>query len=510
MATGRGQFLLSLRQGLERTQPGRHGGNSGGGRKSNPARDGRSRRCRDESCKPPAPPPQAVCCPTQSWSFPASFCRENYFKRLPPEIILKIFSYLDAASLFCVGFVNRQFRELANDNVIWYELYSCEMGRRKWRPRLCETPDSASADVQDVPAAVWKKLLFSEMGCHKDAVWKKELRHVNLNTGMPEQTEQVLRSLRVVWEITLTHKGGKQSVFEQSQAFFSDSSVTVCWSGGVWPQIHHVFSVQLHGVLGSPTTTPAKPQWRSLISKTVLSRNEKWRYIGTDRLVKLMQFDEVFTVGVWRGTWIIAFIMATLHFHRLVERSVLGSLFCPYRPEELSPLHTDVPPGFSVHGYTVLVLLHNSVRRIMHCSYSPVLCTRDELHSEFVQLRPVNTSMSQKHTPISAKISFPWRAGELQGDIKNCCVMTVSVLDEAQRPVWCISSSAALILNHSHVCESYDGEQFALRYDDSDGRLRMTLVWMQDLQLYFLISLHIWIRVEKVNARFHKAVQDKF
>ncbi|MCJ8740437.1 hypothetical protein PDJAM_G00058870 [Pangasius djambal] len=425
MATGRGQFLLSLRQGLERTQAGRHGGNSGGSGKNNPARDGRSsRRCRDESCKPPPPPPQAVCCPTQSWSLPASFCRENYFKRMPPEIILKIFSYLDAASLFCVGFVNRQFHELANDNVIWYELYSCEMGRRKWRPRLCETPDSASADVQDVPAAVWKKLLFSEMGCHKDAVWKKELRHVNLNTGMPEQTEQVLRSLRVVWEITLTHKGGKQSVYEQSQAFFTDSSVTVCWSAGVWPQIHHVFSVQLHGVLGSPTTVPAKPQWRSLISKTVLSRNEKWRWIGTDRLVKLMQFDEVFTVGVWRGTWIIAFIMATLHFHRLVERSVLGSLF--------------------------------------------------------------------------------WYAA-------NCCVMTLSVLDEAQRPVWCISSSAALILHHSHVVsESYGGEQFALRYDDTAGKLKMTLVWMQDLQLYFLISLHIWIRVEKVNTRFHKAVQDKF
>lgn len=55
-------------------------------------------------------------------------------------------------------------------------------------------PDSVSTDVQDVPAAVWKKLLFSEMGCHKDAVWKKQLRNVNLNTGMPEQTEQVLRS----------------------------------------------------------------------------------------------------------------------------------------------------------------------------------------------------------------------------------------------------------------------------------------------------------------------------
>lgn len=90
--------------------------------------------------------------------------------------------------------------------MIWYELYSCEMGRRKWRP------DSESADVQDVPATVWKKLLFSEMGCHKDAVWMKKLRPVNLNTGMPEQTEQVLRSemflvLSLPWRALFRNRG---------------------------------------------------------------------------------------------------------------------------------------------------------------------------------------------------------------------------------------------------------------------------------------------------------------
>ncbi|KAI5623693.1 F-box protein 15 [Silurus asotus] len=468
MATGRGQFLLSLRQGFERIQPGRHEELLGGSRRKSPTCEGNSSRRRR--------------------------------RRLPPEIILKIFSYLDAASLFSVGFVSRQFHDLANDNVIWYELYACEMSRKKQKPRLCETPDSESPAVQDVPAAVWKKLLFREMGWRRDTVWKKDLRHVNLNTGMPEHTEQVLRNLNVVWEITLTLKGGRRCVYKRSQAFFSDSSVSVCWSYGTWPKIHRVYSVELYGVLDSSTTLLSKPQWRSLISKTLLSRTEKWRCIGTDSLVKLMQFDEGITVGIWRGTWVIAFIMATLHFHRLVERSVLGSLFCPYRAEEIIPLHPEVPQGSGVHGYTVLVLLHNSVRRIMQCRFSPVLCTRDEFCSGYVQLRPLNAGMSEKHAAVSGKISFPWRAGELHGDVKNCCMMTVSVLDTSQRPVWCICSSSALLLNRSRrLNETYDGEQFTLRYRDSDGKLNMTLVCMQDLQLYFLIGLHIWIRAEKVN-----------
>lgn len=79
-------------------------------------------------------------------------------------------------------------------SVMWYELYTCEMGKRKWRSRLCDRPDSNRVDLQDVPARVWKKLLLSEMRCHDHMVWKKELRYVNLHTGMPELTEQVLRS----------------------------------------------------------------------------------------------------------------------------------------------------------------------------------------------------------------------------------------------------------------------------------------------------------------------------
>lgn len=34
--------------------------------------------------------------------------------RLPPEIILKILSYLDAGSLLCLSFVNKHFNELTN------------------------------------------------------------------------------------------------------------------------------------------------------------------------------------------------------------------------------------------------------------------------------------------------------------------------------------------------------------------------------------------------------------
>ncbi|KAI4874991.1 hypothetical protein NFI96_017663, partial [Prochilodus magdalenae] len=494
MATGRGQFFVSLLQGLQQARPG-----ASRDQKKKPAGSARAGRT------PTGPPLQVLFINQQYLLKLSSLCR------LPPEIILKIFSYLDADSLFSVTFVNRQFHNLANDNAIWYELYANEVARKKWRSRLAILPNS-STRVQDMPSGFWKRLIFREMGCPKDTSWKKELRHVNPNTGMPEQTQQLLGSLRVCWEITLTKKGGQEVIYKQNHNFFSDSSVTVSWNSGVWPCIHQVSTLQLHGVIRPfPSTATDKPQWRSLISKIEVCTVEKWRFIATDKLVKLIQFDEGITVGIWRGTWMIAFVMANLHFHKLVERSLLGSLswyvqlsFSSYRSPEVSE-YEDVDPDYDLRGYTMLIVLHNSVRRIMRRRYSPLLCSKDSIRHGFAQFK-----LTSEHTPVSGRISFPWMAEGLQGDIKlweqkiyvippqNCCMMTVTVLDEGQKPLWCISSAVPLLLS------TYNEEEFVLLHQDMKGKVRMNFVWMQDMQQYFLISLLVRVSVPKLNKLFSR------
>lgn len=92
---------------------------------------------------------------------------------------------------------------------------------------------------------------------------------------------------------------------------------------------------------------------------------------------------------------------------------------------------------------------------------------------------------------------------------QNCCMMTVSVLDEVQKPVWCISSPAGLSLPFSHeTLKECNKDQLVLRYNDNDGKVQLTLMWMQDLQLYFLDGLHIWIRLAKVNAHYRRTHAD--
>ncbi|XP_066518252.1 F-box only protein 15 isoform X2 [Hoplias malabaricus] len=449
----------------------------------------------DESCKPahlplarpspspllPPPPHPSSKTTTFCWP-PLSYSSENHIDRLPPEIILKIFSYLDADSLFSVTFVNRQFHRLANDNSIWFDLYANDA--KKWRPRLALLHEYPAG--QDPPPGFWRRLIFRERGCPRDTLWKKELRHMNPYTGMPAQTQQLLGTLRVTWEITLTLRRGQERVYKQSHISFSDSSLTVCWNSGLWPRIHQVSTLQLHGVFWPFTCSTDRPQWHSLIRKTHVSGQPVWRYIRTDKLVRLIDIDDGIVIGVWRGTWVIAFVMANLHFHRLVERSLLGSLSCPYSPPDASTQYDDVDLGSGLQGYTMFIVLHNSLRRIMQRRYSPLACSREDIRDGFAHFR-----LTSEHTPVLGRISFPWAAEGLQGDMKDCCVMTVTVLDDGQKPLWCASSTVTLMR-----CTESD-EEFTMLCKDKKGRVRLRFVWMQDMQQFFLTSLHLYISINQ-------------
>ncbi|RXN08678.1 F-box only 15-like protein [Labeo rohita] len=274
--------------------------------------------------------------------------------------------------------------------------------------------DVSNTIVEERPAGYWKKQLLKEMAGYKDTLWKTELKHMNPHTGMPALTEEVLRRLHIQWEITLTNKNGRESVYKQTHTFFEDSSVTVCWTQGFWPYMNNLNSLQLHGIMCPATPAPGdKPRWRSLIGKTSLQRSGHWSFFGADRLVKVLHFDKGIIIGLWRGNWKIAFIMVNLHFHKLIERSLLGSRFCPYMPAE----DNAVDPDCSRHGYTLHIVLHNPVRRIMSQRFSPLYTSRVMSQGEYVQLIAIDFANVSEHVPV-AKISLPWQAEGLQGEVE--------------------------------------------------------------------------------------------
>lgn len=82
--------------------------------------------------------------------------------------------------------------------------------------------------------------------------------------------------------------------------------------------------------------------------------------------------------------------------------------------------------------------------------------------------------------------------------------MSLTLLDEFKKPFWCVSSPVSMELERTPVSYDYDGEHFLIHYLDSDGQVKMKLVWMEEQKQFFLIGLVVYVSVCKVNKHFSR------
>uniref|UniRef100_A0A3Q4GEV5 F-box only protein 15-like n=1 Tax=Neolamprologus brichardi TaxID=32507 RepID=A0A3Q4GEV5_NEOBR len=360
----------------------------------------------------------------------------NYlFHRLPSEILIKILSYLDAFTLCCINHINKLFYQLANSNALWRKLYIADFSKNK-KCRDKSLLRMATMEVQDRPEGYYKRLYFKTVAECDMIKWTRRLGLISIHTGLPSQTEWVLRNLNVTWELTVMDKSGRESTLEQSRSQFTETSVTLCWSGGDrLPDYQQISTLQLYGVRRLACT---------------LTKN--MQVIGQDKLVQLKLLQPGIIIGVWRVITSVAFIMFTLHFHKLVERSTQGSssLAAQTCPSTHLCLATSPCPGV---------------------------------------VRPCRAQWR-----YYTSIKFP----------ANCCIMSLTLLDEFRKPFKCVTSPVSAELERTPVCYDYDGEHYLIHYQDSDIQVKMRLVWMNEQKQFILISLVVYVSVCYVNKYFRR------
>ncbi|XP_034719026.1 F-box only protein 15-like [Etheostoma cragini] len=278
MAAGRGEFFRSFQESFEslekkltrpalgRRQPvrGRGNPNPGGIQSGQTGEKTRKRQPSSVSGKSPSSPqPRSTGTKARSPKI-SSTSKENLLERLPSEILLKILSYLDPFTLSCISHVSKLFYQLANDDAVWHKIYTSEFGSQTWTPKslagdAAEKVDPAEGGAADRSPGHWKKMYFRTLAGQEVNKWWRELRHDNSPyTGLPRQTERVLRNLNVSWELTVCSCYGREITMEQSRAYFFESSVIVRWTGPSFLKFHQISNIQLHGVrketLQSPKT----------------------------------------------------------------------------------------------------------------------------------------------------------------------------------------------------------------------------------------------------------------
>uniref|UniRef100_A0A3Q4G5S2 F-box only protein 15-like n=1 Tax=Neolamprologus brichardi TaxID=32507 RepID=A0A3Q4G5S2_NEOBR len=393
----------------------------------------------------------------------------NYlFHRLPSEILIKILSYLDAFTLCCINHINKLFYQLANSNALWRKLYIADFSKNK-KCRDKSLLRMATMEVQDRPEGYYKRLYFKTVAeC------------------------DMIKNLNVTWELTVMDKSGRESTLEQSRSQFTETSVTLCWSGGDrLPDYQQISTLQLYGVRRLACVSPKRLVCRSLMEKLDMQTLTKnMQVIGQDKLVQLKLLQPGIIIGVWRDQCSVAFIMFTLHFHKLVERTPLMNI------------HTN--PEYGLHGYQLHIVLHNTVCELMSGSFLQLFCRRTQISDGLIQLTVISSTNLSQHTSLSGDITLPWRCEALQGTVENCCIMSLTLLDEFRKPFKCVTSPVSAELERTPVCYDYDGEHYLIHYQDSDIQVKMRLVWMNEQKQFILISLVVYVSVCYVNKYFRR------
>ncbi|XP_036060216.1 F-box only protein 15 isoform X3 [Onychomys torridus] len=476
--------------------------------------------------------------------------------RMPSEILLTIFSYLDAVSLLCIGCVSRRFYHLASDNFIWLKIYSAAFSSKRshWKVnKVEETATSVSVlSVEDREVGYWKKEYITKQISSVKAALAHILKPVNSYTGLPVKTKEALRLSGLGWAIILREKSGKEHIMQHVDLSLNDTSVTVVWHGKNWPCLATLSTLDLCGVtpvfmdryktpdpngcvtmctwfclhlltckLLCLTKTLEKrhicsqrkseregkknvvgPRWLSLIAKYDLSHLSKSTMVGCDRLVRIFCLNPGLLVGLWQKEDGLAFIMANLHFHRLVERSTLGSATLPYVLPPHSPF-VDDSPEYGLQGYQLHIDMHGGGIFYLCSTFRNLFSRKGCIENGYVKFMVISLKNNREHLPLIGKVGLAWRTNVFDGFIESCSVVDVTLLDEHRKPFWCVSSPVCM---RSAACPSdgpnFLGHTYYVDYMDAEGGVHAELVWIEETEEYFLVSLALYLSVAKINHWF--------
>ncbi|NXI51046.1 FBX15 protein, partial [Chloroceryle aenea] len=429
---------------------------------------------------------------------------------LPSEMLIKIFSYLDAASLLSVGCVNKRFYHLANDNGIWLKIYS-SCFRPKWVVRRMKTEQTETGSLgcvalHDRDPGYWKKeYIFKQIDAVKTRVMRL-VKPLDPYTGLPCKNKEAMKASGLSWIIVLKDRYGKEHIMEKAKLAFKDTSVTILWYSTNWPCLDILSTLKLFGVMPllpdqSRAQSKKGPHRCSLIAEYHLANlTETSVAVGADKLVQLFSLSPGLLVGLWKEKNEIAFVMASLHYHQLLERSTLGSATVQYALPCNQPILDDIDPEYGLHDYSLHLDMHGRSCTYLCGTFRNLFCRKDDIANGYLRLTVVSLKDSTKHLPLTGTLGIFWETDMFKGSVKNCFMMVVTVLDENGKPFWCFSAPVYMEL-YSKASDFYDymGPSYTTDYEDSEGKVHMEFVRLEETKEYFIVKLVLYISTKKVN-----------
>eukprot|EP00051_Salpingoeca_urceolata_P017154 m.231894 g.231894 ORF g.231894 m.231894 type:complete len:561 (+) comp18878_c0_seq10:87-1769(+) len=458
---------------------------------------------------------------------------------LPREVLLAVFSRLEASDLLMCSQVSRQWSSAASDSRLWAGLY-----QQKWPNRLPALDPGTQAD--------WKRLYINRVMATRRAAFKK-LCSTDPFTRLPDPTAvQKAYDVKFVLRLTERQQSGLGKAPCSDRMCVANAvhdnriAITTMWFNGL--QETNFNGVQRLGVLGSALVaravakngTPRKQaaaaaasrrppvgKARHLAGKKLAGRKAPRTRGLLDEVAckgasQLSEQDSVtdavvrahtcgpFIIALWADAagsapTTIAFVVANLHKASLIHRLLASTpTRCASLPTQAESHGDDVDPRLGLHDYTFVVCLRTlDDERVLE-------------HFPRIDLQHVTTVKKKRyfsvvlveatqHMFFSGALELPYACGALSGRLP-ALIMDLAVLDEHGAGVPALCSSTLLPLSDkayggavdyerdatSSVCSTAHGQHWQAHIE----------IDRESAERNLLASLTVLVEVDVINSWF--------
>ncbi|XP_060595704.1 F-box only protein 15-like [Ruditapes philippinarum] len=434
---------------------------------------------------------------------------------LPDELLLKIFSYLDAGHLLLAARVCKRWLPVAKDNLLWERIVA----------RYCGPSTSASNQTlqsgQNTSAVSSKNLFIKSVSSSRNKKALRFLKKINPFTGLSRDTDKALKSAGVYFQLTLIDQYQNEHVLNSKDVFYHQMAATTRWYDLEVPKIKHIKKIQVHSINplffnNKGTAIYNSPYQRSLL----LSHDLDWNKV----LKRITDFDNLHLLFLPNGfvlclerckmllNWLclfqgdgeLAFVSMGLHCNQLVQRCLLGSSDIPYDIGTHKVIPDDIDSSYGLHDYQCTVEIRTSRNSIWSQQFNCLSCKKENIGSGFAVFPLIRKDYHCDHVILQKKLQFPWKTDAFRGIVENVAWIDVTVLDERGEPFWCISSLSRVgeqCLQKNFDFDYSSEDVYTLSFMDERGKLEAQMSKTDD-DNFFMTILNLKLSLDRINAWF--------
>nr|CAB3245201.1 F-box only protein 15-like [Phallusia mammillata] len=403
---------------------------------------------------------------------------------LPDEMWKEVIGYLDLQSVLTFPCVCKKWRCLVDNETLWQRVF---LKHAAISPFTFRIPDSTAGEAKGM--SFWKSKCLKYFIGQRNKYYKSKVKK-NIYTGTTNNMEQLLKNIGVKFQLGIEDIAGRKHCLKLSYKKVFKSSTLLQWNSlNLFPDWREIKAVKVFGlvpVLYQAYNKPLKssPLQKSLLTSIVIPKG--LQTCCSDEKLSLIRVTSFLCVALWKGSTDVAFVMASLHHHNLIDKLLYGSEERMYSIEHC-PILDDIDHKYGLHSYDCHLHLHSSSETIWEEKFTCMGC---EIIDKLVQLNVTRFSPFCNSVP-----SLSWKTDLFHGSLNRVALLDVTVIDCNKVIMW--SNSGIVIGESSQQTEvDFDNftEEFLFTLTDQFGSVEMKYKLTDGNYIITAVKVGIWVK----------------